>query len=54
MYCHMKFFVLLVILLAGCAESKIDSCLDSGGSFNYDKCECDFNESHKFEEIHIC
>jgi hypothetical protein len=34
--------------------SSIDSCLDAGGSFNYESCECDFKNSHKVPEIHKC
>lgn len=27
--------------------SKIDICLDNGGSFNYESCSCDFKDTHK-------
>ena len=33
---------------------KVDKCLDSGGSFNYESCECDYKESHKLMEEHQC
>lgn len=46
--------IIKCIVLAGCAESKIDSCLDHGGSFNYEKCECDFKEGHEYKEAHSC
>jgi hypothetical protein len=29
--------------------SSVDSCLDSGGSFNYDLRECDFTQSHEYK-----
>ncbi len=32
----------------------VDKCLDSGGSFNYESCQCDYQESHKFMEEHQC
>ena len=50
----MRATIFACILLAGCAESKIDSCLDQGGSFNYEKCECDFKENHEYKESHSC
>jgi hypothetical protein len=25
---------------------SVDSCLDSGGSYNYDQCTCDHEKSH--------
>ena len=33
---------------------NIDSCLDAGGSFNYEACKCDFKESHLVPENHKC
>ena len=33
---------------------EVDKCLDNGGSFNYQNCECDFKESHPYTEKHIC
>ena len=50
----MRVILLIPPLLAGCAESKIDSCLDRGGSFNYEKCECDFKVNHEYKESHSC
>lgn len=35
-------------------ESSVNSCLDSGGSFNYESCECDFNKSHIVPKQHSC
>jgi hypothetical protein len=34
--------------------NNIDSCLDAGGSFNYESCECDFKKSHPVSESHKC
>ena len=31
-----------------------DACLDSGGSFNYHSCECDFEKNHEYKEDHQC
>ena len=33
---------------------KVEKCLDNGGSFNYQNCECDFKENHAYTEKHIC
>lgn len=35
-------------------KSKVDSCLDSGGSFDYQSCTCDYKSSHVFQEVHQC
>lgn len=32
---------------------KIDKCVDNGGSFNYEICECDFQNNHEIKEEHI-
>lgn len=45
---------LVVVSNAGCSESAIDACLDNGGSFNYEQCECDFDKSHEYKESHSC
>ena len=34
--------------------SKIDICLDNGGSFNYENCSCDFKTIHKAIKKHQC
>jgi hypothetical protein len=34
--------------------SKIDSCLDSGGSYNYESCSCDHEKNHEFKKGHKC
>jgi hypothetical protein len=39
-------------LFAG--NPKIDRCLDSGGSFNYESCQCDYKKNHKYIEDHKC
>ena len=33
---------------------KVDKCFDSGGSFNYESCKCDYKENHRFIEEHQC
>lgn len=38
----------------GEVNSSIDSCLDSGGSFNYLECECDYRISHPYIGDHQC
>lgn len=35
-------------------EVDIDSCLDAGGSFNYEECKCDFNTSHVKPDKYNC
>ena len=32
----------------------IDECLDNGGSFDYEACECDYTDSHEFKVNHEC
>ena len=56
----MKSIVTIVIIMLFFLSLKIkscttvDSCLDKGGSYNYDVCECDFGKSHKYTEINTC
>jgi hypothetical protein len=33
---------------------EVDSCLDSGGSHDYEKCICDHEENHEFKENNKC
>ena len=47
-------YLVLLMSIGIIACGKVDSCLDSGGSYNYDKCECDFNISHPYKEKHNC
>ena len=35
-------------------QFEIDKCLDNGGSFDYQNCECDFNENHQYTKKHTC
>jgi hypothetical protein len=35
-------------------SSEIDKCLDDGGSFNYQICKCDFENTHLKFEGHKC
>jgi len=32
----------------------IDKCLDAGGNYDYEKCQCDYNSSHEYKEEHTC
>jgi len=43
-----------VILPYVLTESKIDVCLDGGGSFNYDICQCDYSKNHEHKDNHRC
>jgi len=45
-------FGLFVPYLATLNES--DSCLDSGGSYNYESCKCDYENNHPYKSAHIC
>ncbi len=36
------------------ASSKIDSCLDAGGSFDYESCKCDYSANHAYLEDDRC
>ena len=47
-------FIIMLIYPYFSHEIKIDSCLDSGGSFNYETCECDYKNSHKNKVNHQC
>jgi len=48
-----KLLLLFILLsLSGCSD--IDACLDNGGSYNYDNCECDYNSKHPYKEEHKC
>ena len=48
--------VLIVALVvdASSFESKVDACLDSGGSFDYQACICDYKSSHPFQQRDQC
>jgi hypothetical protein len=35
-------------------QSKIDICLDNGGSFNYQACICDYENTHPYESDNQC
>jgi len=34
--------------------SVVDACLDSGGSFDYEACKCDYKKTHDYKESHSC
>lgn len=46
--------VFITVTTTSCSYGEIDACLDDGGSFNYEKCECDFNGSHDYKDDHSC
>ncbi len=47
--------ILVAILLPlFLAHSKIDSCLDTGGSFDYESCKCDYSANHSHKEENQC
>lgn len=46
--------VFITAITTSCSDAKIDACLDGGGSFNYEKCECDYSENHDYKEDHSC
>lgn len=46
--------LLAVPLLLLDSTGPIDACLDSGGSFNYETCTCDYQKSHPVRPSHDC
>jgi len=42
------------VFFANSVSSPIDACLDNGGSFNYQVCECDYTVSYPYIEEHQC
>ena len=42
------------LFIDGEVNSTIDSCLDSGGSYNYLECECDYTVNHPYIAEHQC
>lgn len=47
--------IIVIFLIIGSPFSdKADSCLDSGGSYNYQECECDYKISHEYSKVHQC
>ncbi len=46
-------FVSLMVLDFG-VNSRIDACLDNGGSFDYQECACDYKVSHSVIDEHQC
>ena len=36
------------------AGLEVDDCLDSGGSYDYSSCRCDYSTSHEYKEKHQC
>ena len=33
---------------------EADTCLDLGGSYNYQECECDYKVNHSYSKEHQC
>ncbi len=48
------FFLIAVSLILDWLMPVADSCLDSGGSYNYETCSCDYENSHPYKELHQC
>jgi len=43
---------LIIPMIRGPIE--INKCINNGGSFNYEICECDFEEIHPYKENALC
>ena len=53
------FPILLAFLIAELASSlfapsEVDICLDTGGSYNYELCKCDYKLNHKYNKDNQC
>ena len=46
--------IVLAFVISLDFSNEADTCLDSGGSYNYLKCECDHRVSHSFTKEHQC
>lgn len=46
--------LVVLITLDFIINSKIDSCLDNGGSFDYQACACDYKVNHSFLSEYQC
>jgi len=46
--------LLIVLVLKIKSYLEVDQCLDSGGSYDYKKCECSYISNHPFLENHKC
>jgi len=46
--------IVLVFIIGIPFFDQVDACLDSGGSYNYQQCECDYSVSHSFSKEHQC
>lgn len=46
--------VLLLMFRTESGNLDVDYCLDSGGSFNYKNCTCDYENSHPNKEDYQC
>jgi hypothetical protein len=52
------FFLILILLIVFGSKARVylevDKCLDSGGSYDYKKCECSYISNHPFLKNHKC
>jgi hypothetical protein len=48
------FSLVAVSLVIGWLLPVADTCLDSGGSYNYETCACDYEKSYPYKEVHQC
>ena len=46
--------VIAVYIVLFNGSVAVDTCLDSGGSFNYKTCTCDYEVNHPYIEKHQC
>ena len=45
--------ILVVIIYSNIIfQTRVDTCLDAGGSYNYQNCSCDFELSHQYDKAH--
>ncbi|MES9942082.1 MAG: hypothetical protein ABW104_12135 [Candidatus Thiodiazotropha sp. 6PLUC2] len=49
-------FLLLAIFGAGFYPEfmALDKCLDTGGSYDYENCRCDYKTTHEYKKEHSC
>ena len=48
------FLFVYVVLSHRFGLGSVDTCLDSGGSYDYIQCECDYGSNHPVLEDHEC
>tara|TARA_Y100000815_G_scaffold267213_1_gene286408 strand:+ start:700 stop:1020 length:321 start_codon:yes stop_codon:yes gene_type:complete len=47
-------FIVYWVFFTTSISASIDACLDGGGSFNHQLCECDYELSHPYIEKNQC